>query len=128
MLAISKTYKRWQEFLVSLIVMCVFPLLPLGIEYYVTGLVSLSSLVITSVMYALTVTLTIRDQLLFLLSYVWTIVGSISYVIVLSEPTRSFPIDLEMSSVAVIGVYAAIHTLQRAYLHLVLGTEFLILK
>lgn len=117
-------YGRISNFLASIITICVLPLLPIFVELFVKQEVAVSSLVITSVIYGISMTITSGDKLLFLLAIIWSIFGSISFMMSMQQDNNMIPLNIIFPSCAMIAVCFFFHSYQRVQEHLVRGRPF----
>lgn len=99
----------------------------MAIELLVTQDLLFSTLIITSVMYSMSMTLTSGDKVLFVISYFWAVFGSMAFMMHLGGGNLAPPSSFEWVAYFMIFVCFASHTVQRFIEHVVLGNEFKLL-
>jgi len=117
--------KAWDTFLMSLIFALILPLVPLGIERWITGALGAGSLVSAAAIYVVAIGVTSRSRGIFALSILGGVFLSAGYGVALSLEPGSRIAQIETASWASIGLVFLLHGLERYQRHVVLLEPFL---
>lgn len=122
----------WEHFLASVLLSVIFPMLPLGIEFYRTWQISESSALIASVMYCSSIAIFSGNLVVLGLGIIVSVIMSVlfgaSQVAILAATNSSKVVaDGNDTWVALfcILVFTLTHIVQRYNLHVVKGDNFL---
>ena len=118
---------NWQHFSASFICAVLFPLLPLAIEFFVTGTVSDNSVLISSIMYCSAIALASDSVLVFVLGFLLSIILSMAFGITFYN-NQAAPSGSHMLSLIAIGFFGFSHSLQRYNQHVVRGEDFIVFR
>jgi len=113
----------WENFLVSILLLLLLPLLPLGIEWIINGSINGASLALSASMYTISIGISSKSRLIFAL----TIFSSVGYALLYGltpNTTLDYPvIAYRISSWGIILTFI-LHTLERYNRHVADRTPF----
>ncbi len=114
--------KPWEYFLLSVMLALLLPLLPLPIEYFSTHEIKPESLTLAVAIYAVSIGVTSRSQVIFGVGLIAGILFAVEYGVAIKTPT-----DSPSPSVcwAVIGFIFASHAIERYQRHVQQRSPFL---
>lgn len=118
---------NWQHFSASFICAVLFPLLPLGIEFFVSGSISDNSVLISSIMYCSAIALASDSVLVFVLGFLLSIILSMAFGITFYN-NQTAPNGSHMLSLIAIAFFGLSHSLQRYNQHVVRGEDFIVFR
>lgn len=103
--------KHWQEYILCVLFKLALPLLPLILEAWITGTLSVKSLMISAAIYAISIGNSSRNKLLFGISVMVSIVFSVCFGLVVGGGDNKLPPygeQLAMVTIIVVFFTAAI--------------------
>lgn len=109
----------WTAFLLCLIVHMSLPLLPLVVEWLITGILTKSSLTITIAIYAMTIGASSTNSIITIICIVIGIIFSMLYGVTLIQNTYQFQVDTMLISKIALAVIVIPHIIERYNRHVV---------
>ena len=111
--------EAWTAFLLCLIVHMSLPLLPLAVEWLITGIVTKSSLTITIAIYAMTIGASSTNSIIAIICIITGIIFSVLYGVTLIQNTYQFQVDTMWISKMALAVVIVPHVIERYNRHVV---------
>ncbi|MBJ8452965.1 hypothetical protein I6M90_13740 [Acinetobacter bereziniae] len=111
--------EAWTAFLLCLIVHMSLPLLPLAVEWLITGIVTRTSLTITIAIYAMTIGASSTNAIIAIICIIVGIIFSVLYGVSLIQDTYQFKIDTMLISKLALGTIIFPHVIERYNRHVV---------
>ena len=111
--------EAWTAFLLCVIVHMSLPLLPLMVEWLITGVLTKSSLTITIAIYAMTIGASSTNSIIAIICIVVGIVFSMLYGVTLIQNTYQFQVDTMLISKIALMVIVIPHIIERYNRHVV---------
>jgi len=112
---------RLQDYLVCVLLHLMFPLLPLGLEYWITQNVAETSLTLMASVYAISIGLSSSSPLLFAISLTISFIFSFAFGIISAQ--KSLPLATELAITSIMAIFL-IHAIERYKLHIIKGKRF----
>ncbi len=114
--------KNWQHFFLSVFLHLLLPLLPLFIEFWLTDGTKRDTVLITAVMYAITIAISSKNLLLLFLTLCSSIFFALAFAMSTSPDVVSTSSDVPRVALFGIVIILLSHGIERFYRH-VIGYE-----
>ena len=111
--------EAWTAFFLCLIVHMSLPLLPLAVEWLITGVVTKSSLTITIAIYAMTIGASSTNSIIAIICIIIGIIFSVLYGVTLIQNTYQFQVDTMLISKMALAAIVFPHVIERYNRHVV---------
>ncbi len=114
--------KPWEYFVISILFSLVLPLLPLPIEFYITHGIKPESMTMAIAIYAVSIGVTSRSQVIFGVCVLVGVVFAVAYGVSVKAPDQS---PATWVSWAIVGLVFIMHGIERYQRHVQQRTPFL---